>query len=185
MVSPGYTYEKAPDQKHFLGRARSKKLFRSILSNRKKNWRFNSHPVFLEFLMGQKELTCTPWGMPTFSIFGWQKPCYLLQDGYADTFAELMESVEWSNYGTESGNPKCANCMVHSGYEASAVDFNFSSLRGFIKTAKAYMSWKYQDPGAQKLLNEWKPAHQAPLVQIGSAASSTHAGSELQEVSGD
>jgi len=85
MVSPGYTYDKAPDQKHFLGRARSKKMFRAILSNRKKTWRFNASPIFMEFLMGKKDLTCTPWGMPTFSIFGWQKPCYLLQDGYADT----------------------------------------------------------------------------------------------------
>ena len=85
MVSPGYTYDKAPDQKHFLGRARSKKMFRAILSNRKKTWRFNASPIFMEFLMGKKDLTCTPWGMPTFSIFGWQKPCYLLQDGYADS----------------------------------------------------------------------------------------------------
>ena len=84
MVSPGYTYDKAPDQKHFLGRARSKKMFRAILSNRKSSWRFNASPMFMEFLMGKKNLTCTPWGMPTFSIFGWQKPCYLLQDGYAD-----------------------------------------------------------------------------------------------------
>src|SRR5690349_6546762 len=92
MVSPGYTYDKAPDQKHFLGRARSKKLFRMILSNRKKSWRFNASPIFMEFLMGKKHLTCTPWGMPSCSFFGWQKPCYLLQDGYADTFQQLMET---------------------------------------------------------------------------------------------
>ncbi len=166
MVSPGYTYDKAPDQKHFLGRARSKKLFRSILSNRKKTWRFNASPMFMEFLMGKKHLTCTPWGMPTFSIFGWQKPCYLLQDGYADTFQELMETVEWQNYGTESGNPRCANCMVHSGYEASGVNYTFGSIKGLLETARAIFFDSYADDGAMKLLNEWKPAHAAPLVQI-------------------
>src|SRR5205085_2661427 len=103
MLSPGYSYDKAPDQKHFLGRARIKRLFRAILSNRKQNWRFNQSPLFLEFLMGKQHYTCTPWGMPTFNIFGWQKPCYLLQDGYADTFKELMESTEWQYYGTGSG----------------------------------------------------------------------------------
>ena len=86
MLSPGYSYDKAPDQQHFLGRARTRRLFRAILSNRKPQWRFNQSPLFLEFLMG-KRIRCTPWGMPTYNIFGWQKPCYLLQDGYADTFA--------------------------------------------------------------------------------------------------
>ncbi len=122
MLSPGYSYDKAPDQSHFLGRARTRRLFRGILSNRKPNWRFNMSPLFLEFLMGKRDYACTPWGMPTFNVFGWQKPCYLLQDGYADTFAELLESTDWEKYGTESGNPKCANCMVHSGYEASSVN---------------------------------------------------------------
>jgi hopanoid biosynthesis associated radical SAM protein HpnH len=184
MVSPGYTYDKAPDQKHFLGRARSKKLFRSILSNRKKTWKFNASPMFMEFLMGKKHLTCTPWGMPTFSIFGWQKPCYLLQDGYADSFKELMETVEWQNYGTESGNPRCANCMVHSGYEASGVNYTFGSIKGLLETAKAIFFDKYEDDGAMKLLNEWKPAHAGPLVQIapGTVEQPTSA---LQEVSGD
>ena len=89
MLSPGYSYDKAPDQKHFLGRARTRRMFRAILSNRKKNWRFNLSPLFLEFLMGKRTYPCTPWGMPTYNVFGWQKPCYLLQDGYAETFAEL------------------------------------------------------------------------------------------------
>jgi hopanoid biosynthesis associated radical SAM protein HpnH len=184
MVSPGYTYDKAPDQKHFLGRARSKKMFRAILSNRKKTWRFNASPIFMEFLMGKKDLTCTPWGMPTFSIFGWQKPCYLLQDGYADSFKELMETVQWSNYGTESGNPQCANCMVHSGYEASGVNYTFGSLKGLMQTAKAIFFSKYEDDGAMKLLNEWKPAHAGPLVQIAAPGGSSK-NAELQEVSGD
>jgi hypothetical protein len=97
-------------------------MFRAILSNRDSRWRFNMSPLFLEFLMGKRDLQCTPWGMPAYSIFGWQKPCYLLQDGYTDTFQELLDSTDWSKYGFESGNPKCANCMLHSGYEASAVD---------------------------------------------------------------
>lgn len=167
MLSPGYSYDKAPDQKHFLGRARIRRLFRAILSNRKANWRFNQSPLFLEFLMGKQQYSCTPWGMPTFNIFGWQKPCYLLQDGYADTFQELLQETEWHNYGTESGNPRCANCMVHSGYEASAVNHTFGSLRGFWSTIRATFA-RYEDKSALKLLNEpVRPVHAFnPLVQI-------------------
>jgi hopanoid biosynthesis associated radical SAM protein HpnH len=172
MLSPGYSYDKAPDQSHFLGRARTRRLFRAILSNRSQNWRFNMSPLFLEFLMGKRDYACTPWGMPTFNVFGWQKPCYLLQDGYADTFAELMETTEWAGYGTESGNPKCANCMVHSGYEASAVNDTFSSLRGFWDTVRATLSSRYPDPKALELLHEpVRPVHAFnPLVKIESNA---------------
>jgi hopanoid biosynthesis associated radical SAM protein HpnH len=168
MLSPGYSYDKAPDQKHFLGRARTRRLFRAILSNRKPSWQFNQSMLFLEFLMGKRDFQCTPWGMPTYSIFGWQKPCYLLQDGYAETFQELMETTEWANYGTESGNPKCANCMVHSGYEASGVDYTFASFKGFIAGAKATMFTRNADKGALELLNEpVEPVHSYnPLVQI-------------------
>jgi hypothetical protein len=168
MLSPGYSYEKAPDQHHFLGRARTRRLFRAILSNRRPDWRFNMSPLFLEFLMGKRDYPCTPWGMPTYNVFGWQKPCYLLQDGYADSFAELLASTEWDKYGTESGNPKCANCMVHSGYEASAVNDTFGSLRGLWATAKATFSHRYKDPEALALLNEpVRPVHSFnPLVQI-------------------
>ncbi len=134
MVSPGYSYDKAPDQKHFMGRARIRRMFRAMLSNRKKTWRFNQSPLFLEYLMGKRNYKCTPWGMPTYNIFGWQKPCYLLQDGYAESYKELMETTEWASYGTESGNPQCANCMVHCGYEPSSVDDTFGSLRGFADT---------------------------------------------------
>src|SRR5580704_10112766 len=168
MLSPGYSYEKAPDQQHFLGRARTRRLFRSILSNREKNWRFNLSPLFLEFLMGKRTYPCTPWGMPTYNVFGWQKPCYLLQDGYADTFQELLAETNWANYGTESGNPKCANCMVHSGYEASAVNATFSSLSGFLATVKGTLFTRYADEGAMRLLDEPAPATH-PLVQIGNA----------------
>ena len=167
MLSPGYSYDKAPDQQHFLGRARTRKLFRAILANRKKKWRFNQSMLFLEFLMGKRHYTCTPWGMPTYNIFGWQRPCYLLQDGYADTFAELMRETEWANYGTESGNPRCANCMVHSGYEASAVNETFGSLRGFVDTVKATLFNRYPDAGAMRLLDEMSsPEHAGALVQI-------------------
>src|SRR5579884_2970634 len=166
MLSPGYSYDKAPDQQHFLGRARTRRLFRAILSNRSRRWRFNQSPLFLEFLMGRRNYACTPWGMPTFNLFGWQKPCYLLQDGYADTFAELMESTAWEQYGTESGNPKCANCMVHSGYEASAVHDTFNSLRGFLSTVRATLSAKYADPDALRQLDSFVPQHPAGLVQI-------------------
>jgi hopanoid biosynthesis associated radical SAM protein HpnH len=172
MLSPGYSYDKAPDQKHFLGRARTRRMFRAILSNRKKNWRFNLSPLFLEFLMGKRTYPCTPWGMPTYNVFGWQKPCYLLQDGYAETFAELLSTTEWQNYGTESGNPACANCMVHSGYEASAVDAIYSSFGGFLATVKATLFTSYRDEEALRLLDEPQaPVH--PLVQIAPSAVSS------------
>jgi len=167
MVSPGYSYDKAPDQKHFMGRARTRRLFRAMLSNRKKTWRFNQSPLFLEYLMGKRSYQCTPWGMPTYNIFGWQKPCYLLQDGYAETYKELMETTEWASYGTESGNPQCANCMVHCGYEPSSVDDTFGSLRGFVDTVKATFA-SYPDKDALADLDrDVRPVHSYnPLVQI-------------------
>ena len=172
MLSPAYSYDKAPDQQHFLGRARTRRLFRAMLSNRNKKWRFNQSALFLEFLMGKREYACTPWGMPTFNVFGWQKPCYLLQDGYADSFAELLETTAWENYGTESGNPKCANCMVHSGYEASAVNELFGSVQGMWQEVKARMFGEYEDGSALRLLDEpAKPVHAFnPLVQIDAPA---------------
>jgi hopanoid biosynthesis associated radical SAM protein HpnH len=168
MLSPGYSYDKAPDQQHFLGRARTRRLFRAMLSNRDKKWRFNQSALFLEFLMGKREYSCTPWGMPTYNVFGWQKPCYLMQDGYADTFAELLEATAWENYGTESGNPKCANCMVHSGYEASAVNDMFGSVSGMWQEVKARMFGQYEDGPSLRLLDEpSQPVHAfSPLVQI-------------------
>jgi hopanoid biosynthesis associated radical SAM protein HpnH len=167
MLSPGYSYDKAPDQSHFMGRARSRRLFKAILSNRKPKWRFNNSSLYNEFLMGKRHFACTPWGMPTYNVFGWQKPCYLLQDGYADTFEELLAETEWANYGTESGNPKCANCMVHSGYEASAVTYAFGSIRGMFEMVAGFMK-KHEDKDALALLNEpVQPVHSYnPLVQI-------------------
>src|SRR5262245_8460922 len=142
MVSPGYSYSKAPDQEHFLRRSRTNQLFSAILSNPKRGWRFNQSPLFLRFLMGKHDYECTPWGNPTYNMFGWQRPCYLLQDGYAETFKELMETTPWENYGRKSGNEKCQDCMVHCGFEATAVDHTFSSLRGFVETAAVTFTGK-------------------------------------------
>jgi hopanoid biosynthesis associated radical SAM protein HpnH len=169
MLSPGYTYDKAPDQDHFLSKKKTRRLFRQILSNRREKWRFNMSPLFLEYLMGRREYKCTPWGMPTYNIFGWQKPCYLLQDGYADTFEELLSDTHWDRYGSESGNPKCANCMVHSGYEASAVNDTFGSLRGFAATVRATLFDKYSDPDVDDDTPMTPRRSSGPLVQIGAA----------------
>ena len=139
MISPGYSYTKAPDQEHFLRREKTHRLFGDILSNRKRAWRFNQSPLFLEFLMGKLGYRCTPWGNPTYNIFGWQKPCYLLQDGYVKTFQELLDSTNWDQYGT-GRNEKCADCMVHCGYEASAVADTFSSWAGFGRTVRTMLS---------------------------------------------
>lgn len=136
MISPGYAYEKAPDQEHFLKREKTKNFFKQVLGNRKKEWKFNQSPLFLEFLMGNIEYQCTPWGNPTRNVFGWQKPCYLLGEGYVNTFKELIDNTEWDNYGTGK-NPKCADCMVHCGYEPTAVIDTFSSIGKLIQAAKA------------------------------------------------
>ena len=160
VLSPGYSYEQAPDQNRFMGRARVRRLFRAILSNRKPSWKFNMSPLFLEFLMGRRDYECTPWGMPAYNIFGWQRPCYLLQDGYAESYKELLETTDWKKFGTASGNPQCANCMVSCGYETSAVMDGFGSLKGFLAMVRGTFS-KYPDPEALKLLNE-----PAPQVQI-------------------
>ncbi len=165
MLSPGYSYDKAPDQSHFLGKQRTRELFRQILSNRKKSWRFNATPLFFEFLMGKRDYECTPWGIPTYTMFGWQKPCYLLQDGYVDTFKELIEETKWEEYGGKSGNPRCANCMVHCGFEPSAVNHTFGSLDGMMATLKGMLS-TYEDADALAALEAPRPKTQEPLVQI-------------------
>ncbi len=136
MVSPGYSYSKAPDREHFLRRSRTHELFRAVLAPPRGAWKFNQSPLFLEFLAGAREYACTPWGMPTYSIFGWQRPCYLLQDGYAKTYRELLDRTDWSRYG-RGKDERCSDCMVHSGYEASAVDETFGSLRGLLAAARA------------------------------------------------
>jgi len=140
MLSPGYSYSKAPDQEHFLRRGKTHRLFSEILSRPRRRWRFNQSPIFLQFLMGKHDFECTPWGNPTYNIFGWQRPCYLLQDGYAHTFQELMTTTRWERYGRKSGNEKCQDCMVHCGFEPTAVDYTFSSLGGFLRTVAATLT---------------------------------------------
>lgn len=137
MVSPGYSYSKAPDQDHFLKRKTTHELFRRILHKGKRSWRFNQSPLFLEYLAGTRHYECTPWGNPTYNVFGWQKPCYLLQEGYAKSFNELLDQTEWASYGRKSGNPACQDCMVHCGHEPSAVDHTFGSFDGFWSTVRA------------------------------------------------
>ena len=132
-LSPGYAYERAPDQKNFLKRKKTKNLFRDIFRLGKgKKWTFSQSSLFLDFLAGNQNYKCTPWGNPTRNIFGWQKPCYLLGEGYVKTFDELMNKTEWDKYGT--GNyEKCANCMVHCGYEPTAAE---DSIKNPLKAFK-------------------------------------------------
>ncbi|MGA9868523.1 MAG: adenosyl-hopene transferase HpnH [Acetobacteraceae bacterium] len=134
MISPGYAYERAPDQEHFLNRRKSKELFRDIFRRGVgKKWKFNQSSLFLDFLAGNETYRCTPWGKPTRNVFGWQRPCYLLGEGYTHTYAELLATTDWDKYGT--GNyEKCADCMVHSGYEATAV---MDSVSHPVKVLKA------------------------------------------------
>jgi hopanoid biosynthesis associated radical SAM protein HpnH len=121
-ISPGYAYERAPDQQHFLNRSRTKELFRDIFRRGRggRAWSFSQSALFLDFLAGNQSYHCTPWGNPTRNVFGWQRPCYLLGEGYAASFRELMEETDWDAYGTGKYE-KCADCMVHCGYEATAV----------------------------------------------------------------
>ena len=142
MVSPGYSYSKAPDREHFLQKNKTNRLFSDILSNKKRGWRFNQSPLFLQFLMGKHDYECTPWGNPTFNIFGWQRPCYLLQEGYAHSFQDLMDNTTWESYGKASGNPKCQDCMVHCGFEATAVDKTFGTWKGLKDSAVAVITGK-------------------------------------------
>ena len=156
-VSPGYAYERAPDQKHFLNRRKTKELFRGIFSLRgRKRWAFNQSAMFLDFLAGNQTFHCTPWGNPTRTYFGWQRPCYLLGEGYARTFKELMEETDWDRYGT--GNyEKCADCMVHSGYEATAV--TESMRRPWKALAQAMRGIRTEGPMAPEIsLTQQRPA---------------------------
>jgi hopanoid biosynthesis associated radical SAM protein HpnH len=126
-VSPGYAYERAPDQKHFLNRGKTKQLFRDIFKGGKrgKAWPFFQSMLFLDYLAGNRTYECTPWGNPTRTVFGWQRPCYLLGEGYTKTFAELMDTTDWDSYGVGKYE-KCADCMVHCGFEATAVQESFA-----------------------------------------------------------
>jgi hopanoid biosynthesis associated radical SAM protein HpnH len=134
-ISPGFCYDTAKEQGNFLTRERTQELFRDILSPLKKSWKFNQSPLYLEFLKGRRDYECTPWGNPTYNIWGWQVPCYLINDSYAASFKELINEVQWEKYGRSSGNSKCIHCMMHSGYEPSAVNDTFSSFSALVETA--------------------------------------------------
>ncbi|ABS28261.1 adenosyl-hopene transferase HpnH [Anaeromyxobacter sp. Fw109-5] len=139
-VSPGYGYERAPDQDHFLRRDETRALFRRVLAPaRERGWRFNHSPFYLDFLSGLRDYQCTPWGSPNYSVFGWQRPCYLFSEGgYAKTFAELMETTAWERYGA-GRHPRCADCMVHSGYEPSAVQDSMATLGNVVRSVRSLM----------------------------------------------
>ena len=135
MISPGYAYEKAPDQVHFLSTRNSHQLFADAFADgRRKHWRLNHSPLFLDFLEGKVDFECTPWGIPSYSVFGWQRPCYLMADGYTETYKELIETTDWDKYG-RGKDPRCANCMAHCGYEPSAVMATTKSLKESIRAA--------------------------------------------------
>ncbi|MFL6164431.1 MAG: adenosyl-hopene transferase HpnH [Jatrophihabitantaceae bacterium] len=135
QISPGFAYEKAPDQEHWLGVRQTRELFAKAFGDgRRKQWRLNHSPIFLDFLEGKRELACTAWGIPSYSLLGWQKPCYLMSDGYVKTYRELIETTDWDAYG-RGKDPRCANCMAHCGYEPTAVLATMGSLRESIRAA--------------------------------------------------
>src|ERR1700753_1882005 len=136
QISPAYAYEKAPDQDHFLGVTETRELFRKAFADgRRKKWRLNHTPLFLDFLEGKQDFECTAWGIPSYSLLGWQKPCYLMADGYVKTYKELIETTEWEKFG-RGKDPRCANCMAHCGYEPSAVLATMGSLKETIRAAR-------------------------------------------------
>ncbi|WP_394827700.1 adenosyl-hopene transferase HpnH [Pendulispora albinea] len=139
MISPGYSYERAPVQDKFLKRNQTKALFREVLAPAKeRKWTFNHSPFYLDFLQGDRDYECTPWGNPNYTIFGWQRPCYLMSEGgYTETFKELMETTPWEKYGTKSGNRKCRDCMVHCGYEPTAVEDSMASPKNIYRSITA------------------------------------------------
>ena len=135
MIAPGYAYQKAPDQVHFLNTRSSTNLFEEAFSDgRRKRWRLNHSPLFLDFLEGKVDFQCTPWGIPSYSVFGWQRPCYLMADGYTETYKELIETTDWDQYG-RGRDKRCANCMAHCGYEPTAVLATTKSLRQSLRAA--------------------------------------------------
>jgi hopanoid biosynthesis associated radical SAM protein HpnH len=135
QISPGFAYEKAPDQEHWLGVEETRSLFRKAFADgRRRKWRLNHSPIFLDFLEGKRELSCTAWAIPSYSLLGWQRPCYLLDEGYAKTYRELLDETDWSAYG-RGRNEKCANCMAHCGYEPTAVFATMGSLRESVRAA--------------------------------------------------
>ncbi len=164
-MSPGYAYERAPDQEHFLNRRKTKELFRKVFAyGRGKDWKFMHSGLFLDFLAGNQTYHCTPWGMPTRNIFGWQKPCYLLGEGYARTFQELMDTTDWDSYGT-GRYEKCANCMAHCGYEPTAAHAAVSNPFASLKLA--LQGIRTEGPMAAEIpLDQQRPAQYVFSEQV-------------------
>ncbi|OEV03945.1 adenosyl-hopene transferase HpnH [Streptomyces oceani] len=136
MISPAYAYEKAPDQDRFLGVEQTRELFRKAFEGgNRRRWRLNHSPLFLDFLEGRADFPCTAWAIPNYSVFGWQRPCYLMNDGYVPTYRELVEETDWSAYG-RGRDSRCANCMAHCGYEPTAVLATMGSLRESLRAAR-------------------------------------------------
>jgi hopanoid biosynthesis associated radical SAM protein HpnH len=136
MISPAYAYEKAPDQEHFLGVQETRELFKKAFAgDNRKRWRLNHSPLFLDFLEGKVDFECTAWGIPSYSLLGWQRPCYLMADGYVQTYKELVETTDWSKYG-RGKDPRCNNCMAHCGYEPTAVLATMGSLKQSLRAMR-------------------------------------------------
>ena len=136
MLSPAYAYDKAPDQDHFLGVTETRELFKKVFADgRRRKWRFNHSPKFLDFLEGKVDFGCTAWAIPSYSLYGWQRPCYLMADGYAQSYRELLEETDWEAYG-RGRDSRCANCMAHCGYEPTAVMATMRSLRESIRALR-------------------------------------------------
>jgi hopanoid biosynthesis associated radical SAM protein HpnH len=136
MISPAYAYEKAPDQDHFLGVTETRELFaKAFAGGNRKRWRLNHSPLFLDFLEGKVDFECTAWGIPSYSLLGWQRPCYLMSDGYVSTYKELVETTDWSKYG-RGRDPRCNNCMAHCGYEPTAVLATMGSLKQSLRAMR-------------------------------------------------
>ena len=136
MLSPAYAYDKAPDQEHFMGVTETRELFRKAFADgRRRRWRINHSPLYLDFLEGKLDFPCTAWGIPSYSLYGWQKPCYLMGDGYAQTYQELLDTTDWDAYG-RGRDPRCDNCMAHCGYEPTAITATLGSLRESIRAIR-------------------------------------------------
>jgi hopanoid biosynthesis associated radical SAM protein HpnH len=146
QISPGYAYEKAPDQEHWLNVENTRRLFREAFADgRRKKWRLNHSPLFLDFLEGKVDYSCTAWGIPSYSVLGWQRPCYLMSDGYTTSYKDLLETTDWASYG-RGRNEKCSQCMAHCGYEPTAVIATAASLRQSLRATKETVRGQFLRP---------------------------------------
>ncbi len=179
MVSPGFAYEKAPDQEHFMSDRQATNLLDDVLHHpNARRWRFNQSPLYLQFLRGRWSMDCTPWGSPTYNLFGWQKPCYLIDEGYATSFGELMDTTNWAAYGHRSGNSKCAQCMTHCGFEPTAVTQTLGTWKGLAGTIRAMLRPESQP----KVEHVFSPPSE-PLYGISDRTSGSKSADESKQTS--